>query len=211
MNINCDIRQDSKYLQINLKDILNELGEDETKRILSSFSCPINQDVQTFIREKAIVFAQRGFAATHLVYWVSGDDTEKELVGYYTLAPKDLIVKSEHVSRTLFQSIKQYGHCEPHGNICTIPTILIGQLSKNYTDGNDTLISGSDLLYMAIERIKRIQIESGGRYTYLECEDKEKLINFYQTNGFTQFGKRNCDRDETDINGSYLIQLLKKL
>ena len=111
MNINCDIRQDSKYLQINLKDILNELGENETKHILSSFSCPINPDVQTFIREKAIVFAQRGFAATHLVYWISGDGTEKELVGYYTLAHKVLIVKSENVSRSLFQSIRQYGNC----------------------------------------------------------------------------------------------------
>lgn len=64
---------------------------------------------------------------------------------------------------------------------------------------------------MALERIKNIQYEIGGRYTYLECEDRPQLINFYESNGFSKFGKRYLDNDETDINGSYLIQLLKKI
>lgn len=42
---------------------------------------------------------------------------------------------------------------------------------------------------------------------YLECEDKKKLLEFYTKNNFKIFGKRNLDRDETDLNGEYLIQL----
>lgn len=42
---------------------------------------------------------------------------------------------------------------------------------------------------------------------YLECEDKEKLLSFYTKNNFKVFGKRTLDRDETDINGDYLLQL----
>ena len=42
---------------------------------------------------------------------------------------------------------------------------------------------------------------------YLECEDKEKLLTFYQKCNFKVFGKRKLDKDETDVNGKYLIQL----
>ena len=64
---------------------------------------------------------------------------------------------------------------------------------------------------MAQNKVRAIQNEIGGRYVYLECEDKEKLLAFYQHNGFILFGKRSLDKDETDIEGSYLMQLLKKL
>ncbi|MDO4162730.1 MAG: N-acetyltransferase, partial [Pseudomonadota bacterium] len=35
--------------------------------------------------------------------------------------------------------------------------------------------------------------------------------SFYESNGFVPFGKRKLDSDETDLKGSYLIQLLKKI
>ena len=33
------------FVEMNLSDILEQLGEDETKSILSSFVCPLNEDV----------------------------------------------------------------------------------------------------------------------------------------------------------------------
>lgn len=56
-----------------------------------------------------------------------------------------------------------------------------------------------------------IQEEIGGKFVYLECENKPKLIHFYESNGFTVFGKRKKDRDEIGVDGEYLIQLLKYL
>ena len=48
------------YRIVNLKHVIDEFGEDRTKAILSDFSCPLNQDVEKFIKEKAIEFTSRG-------------------------------------------------------------------------------------------------------------------------------------------------------
>ncbi len=47
MNIS-EINLNTHFVQINLSDLLDELGEDEVKDILSSFSCPLNADVEKF-------------------------------------------------------------------------------------------------------------------------------------------------------------------
>ena len=54
--------------QSNLRDMLTELGESRTSEILSSFECPLNPDVQTFLREKAVLFSKLGYASTYLVF-----------------------------------------------------------------------------------------------------------------------------------------------
>lgn len=36
------------YGLVNLKDMIQELGEGRTKEILSEFSCPLNKDVEFF-------------------------------------------------------------------------------------------------------------------------------------------------------------------
>ena len=61
---------------------------------------------------------------------------------------------------------------------------LIAQLGKNYHEGMNHLITGDELLCLACEKISRIQLDLGGRFVYVECEDKPKLIDFYAANGF---------------------------
>lgn len=202
---------ETEYIQINLNDIIEGIGENQTKAILSSFSCPLNPDVEDFLHSKAIEFSKRGFAKTHLVFWTTSDRSERELVGYYSIAPKTFTISRDDISKNQYKKICQYGEFDQIRKKTLIPSILIGQLGKNYTDGNDTLIKGDELLYLALEKVKSIQEDLGGRYTYLECEDNQKLINFYESNGFIPFGKRSLDPDETNIHGAYLIQLLKKI
>ena len=87
---------------------------------------------------------------------------------------------------------------------------LIGQLGKNFANSYNTLISGDELLKLALDKVKKMQEIVGGKIVYLECEDKPRLIDFYSENGFVNFGKRMLDRDETDtLSGEYLIQMLK--
>lgn len=77
---------------------------------------------------------------------------------------------------------------------------------------NNKLISGDVLLKLATDKVHAIQSVLGGKFVYLECEDKDSLIKFYSENGFVAFGKRNLDRDERDRqSGQYLVQLLKYL
>lgn len=199
------------YVQINLSDMVTQIGENETKCILSNFSCPQNKDVENFLKQKAIEFSKRNFSKTHLVFWVTDDGTERELVGYYTIASKWISVDRNSVTSREARKLREHGIFEEKTNKYIVSGPLIGQLGKNFTDGNDTLISGSELLNLAIEKVKMVQREVGGRFVYLECEDNKKLLDFYQNNNFKVFGKRKLDGDETDLNGEYLVQLFAML
>ena len=41
-----DLQAKNRFVSINLKDLVEQIGEDATKGILSSFECPINKDVE---------------------------------------------------------------------------------------------------------------------------------------------------------------------
>lgn len=199
----------AEYVKVNLSDMLSELGESEVKVILSSFICPLNQDVENFIKHKAIEFSKQNLAKTHLVFYNPENGEKMDLVGYFTISSKYICIGHDVLSKNMMKKVSKYGKFDSVLKKYVIPAPLIAQLGKNYAEGNDTLISGSELLAMACEKIKYIQKEIGGKITYLECEDKAALISFYSKNGFTAFGKRRLDRDETDLHGDYLIQLLK--
>lgn len=59
-----------QYSLVYLHDYIvsNEIGEEEIKSILSDFSCPKNQDIEKFLKEKALAFEKIGFARTILVF-----------------------------------------------------------------------------------------------------------------------------------------------
>ncbi len=195
------------FVEMNLGDMIEQLGEDVTKSILSSFSCPVNRDIENFIKERAIEFSKRTTAKTHLVFWQTEDEKEIELVGYYTITSKVITVDRKVLSKTEAKRLRSQGIYDEEKQEYIVSAPLIAQLGKNYAGGNDTLISGSELLQLAVDKVRKIQREIGGRFMYLECEDKEKLLDFYYRSNFKFFGKRKLDRDETGIEGDYLIQL----
>jgi len=99
----------AEFVQIKLDDMLNQLGENEVKSILSCFMCDDNFDVQDFIRNKAIEFSRQGLAKTTLVYWKSDDGEEKYLIGYYAIAPKFIRVSRDAVSKTMAKKLNNHG------------------------------------------------------------------------------------------------------
>lgn len=198
----------AEFLRINLNQLIESVGEDKTKSILSSFSCPKNIDVQNFLKNKSIEFSRAGFAKTHLIFWHE-DSAPLELVGYFSIASKFFTISKDAVSNATIKKISQHGNYSQDIKKYVIAAPLIAQLGKNYAGGNNFLISGDELLKMAVEKVKEIQNEIGGKFTYLESEDVEYLKSFYGNNGFKEFGKRELDRDETNLKGKYLIQYLK--
>lgn len=166
----------------------------------------MNTDVENFLRYKAIEFSKRGFAKTHIVYWETEDKKENAFVGYYTITSKSITIERNAVNSREARKLREHGVFNEKTNDYTIAAPLIAQLGKNYADGNDSLITGDDLLHLAMEKVRKVQNEIGGRFAYLECEEKEKLIKFYERNNFKFFGKRQLDRDETDITGTHLLQ-----
>ena len=195
------------FNEVSLKDMIEQLGEDKVKRILSSFSCHLNKDVEEFIRLKSIGFEKMDIAPTQLVF--VPHKGKLELCGYYTITLKSFCVNYSNLSKSLKKRIAKFGTLDKERKGYIIPAPLIAQLGKNYRDGLDGLISGDELLKMALDKIHYIQRLGGGKVVYVECEDKPKLLDFYSSNGFIEFGHRRLDRDETNAYGEYLIQLLK--
>lgn len=196
------------YSIVSLKDMIDELGESEVKAKLSSFSCPINKDVEYFLRFKAIEFCKQNIAPTFLVYASYKD--EWTLCGYFTIAVKMFTVTKRIVGSNTFKRLKKFGTYNEDYKCCDIPAPLIAQLGKNFTDGHNKLISGDELLKLACDEVRQAQAITGGKVVYLECEDKPRLRDFYEQNGFRIFAKRNLDRDEQDMmSGQYLLQMLK--
>lgn len=199
------------YRVVNLGVLIEELGEDTAKRILSNFSCPLNRDVEFFAKHKAIDFAKNGWAQTHLVF--ASYQKEWVLVGYFALSNKYIKISARRLGKasgTLRKRIRKFATYDTELKSYILSAPLIAQLGKNYTDNYNRLITGDELLNEACNKIGKIQIDLGGRFAYLECEDKPKLTEFYETNGFCAFDCRDLDRDETDkMDGSYLVQMLK--
>jgi len=196
------------YVIVYLDELVKELGEDRTKSILSSFSCPLNKDVETFLKQKAIEFSIQDLSKTHLVYTSYKD--KPELIGYFTLANKFLKVSRSALSSNLRKRIKRFTQYDEFLKEYIFAAPLIAQLSKNYTNGFDKLITGDELLKMALDKLAVTQQIFGGKIVYLECEDNQKLIEFYMNNGFVPFYKRILDGDEEEVSKSnYYIQMIK--
>lgn len=192
---------------VNLKILIEEIGEEPVKELLSNFSCPLNKDVEIFLKQKAIEFSKQGLSQTHLVF--ASYKGNPEIVGYFCLANKYITVQREKLSKTLRKRISKFSVLDQSVGYYCLSSPLIAQLGKNFKNGIGTLISGDELLQMACDKVSRIQLDLGGRFAYLECEDKPKLIEFYLSNGFCEFDRRPLDRDETNIDGEYLVQMLK--
>lgn len=201
----------SGYIGINLRDILNDdsLGESAANSILSSFSCPLNPDVEYFLRHTAIEFSKQSISSTYLI--MASYKEKYVLCGYFTLANKVFCIEKDSLpSKNWKHRMNKFGQFDKTLQRYTISAPLIGQLGKNYANGYDELITGDELLKLALDKVREMQYIVGGKIVYLECEQKEKLIDFYQSNGFVNFGIRALDRDETDkLSGESLVQMLR--
>lgn len=193
------------YKVTNLKDIYRNIGEDETKSILKKFECALNKDVEYFIKEKAVEFAKQDIAETFIV--TSSQKKEEVIVGYFSFATK--VVKMKRNILTGKKRFCRFAKYDEDNHCFFISLPLIGQLGKNYQNEYNRLITGDILLKLACDKMKEAQEILGGRFVYLECEDKPQLKEFYESNGFVCFGKRNLEKDEREKNsGDYLLQML---
>ena len=198
------------YTEINIQKLSETMGEEYFQTLVSDFSCPLNEDVENFLKHSAMIFARQGIAATNLVF--ASYRSNPVLTGYYTLANKHFHIDPNKagLSNTMKRKLAKFGQFEMDLKKYIITAPLIGQLGKNFSHNYNELISGAELLKFACNRVKDIQYQLGGKFVYLECEDKPALVEFYSEYGFCSFGRRRLEADEA-IDGTYLIQMLKYL
>ena len=199
-----------------LSDVIGQYCDESGKvdrkyisEILRGFSCSQNEDINEFLHHKSIEFDIQSIARTYLV--MVPYKGKQVIVGYFALAIKAFLVKYDsRISQTLKRRVTKFGQYEQDLKQWVISAPLIGQLAKNdkYLD----LIDGAVLLELACREVAKVHMIAGGKIVYLECENKPKLINFYENNGFVNFGSRKLEDDEkTKLCGTELIQMLKYL
>lgn len=192
-------------MQTNLLDMLEYIGEDNCQNILSSFICPMNHDVEDFLRTKAISFARQHIAVSYLVF--ADYNHANILVGYYTLANKFVCVNRQSLSKTMQKKISKFSQYDSHLERFMISMPLIAQLGKNFNPQLPDIMAGADLLEMALERVLEVEHLIGGKTVYIECSNQPKLFDFYSAAGFFPFAERFRQSEETD--SSVLTQMLK--
>ena len=199
----------NKYRIINIRRYIGnenpELGEDELRQILSEFSCPMNPDVERFLKYSSIEFTKKNQSVTYLVFSVA----DGKLLGYFTLAIKPLTVRGETVSNTVKRKLLRVSELDKKSDTYTMSAYLIAQLGKNYSENDGKMITGAELLGLAWDKIKATQYMFGGMVTFLEAENEEKLLSFYRDNRFSQFDTRQTISDTDESHE--LIQLLRLL
>ena len=193
---------------LNLSEFdVDNIGDDISS-IISDFSCPLNKDVEYFLHNNATEFTKKKQSVTYLV--LSAENAQ--LLGYFSLTIKPItltINKNTNISNTMRKKIERVSKFDEYTNSYTLAAYLIAQLGKNFSKNLCGFIDGSDLLSLAIEKIKEAQNIVGGVAVFLEAEDNKKLLDFYKNkNGFIEFGTR---MSEVSGEPHVLIQMIRIL
>ena len=184
------MQQENSFIVLNIREYLEngdkELGEEKLMKLLSEFSCPLNSDVERFLKQQSIEFAKKHQAVTYLV--LSLEDAE--LLGYFSITIKPLVVKAEPFSNTARRKLARFSEIDRNEQTYNIAAYLIAQLGKNFNERAMGRITGQELLEAAIRQTQVMQYQAGGMVTFVEADDNEKLLSFYENYGFKRFDTR---------------------
>lgn len=191
----------NNYTIMNILDLLESVGTNEVLKGLSSFSCPKNQEIENFLHKNAIEFAKRKLSITYLLL----DNSDGEIVGYFTLAHKAIEIKNDNISNTVRRKLSSHAKLDADTNSYTVSAFLLAQIGKNYSAANGHRITGKELIEFANDVLTDIQHRIGGSIIYLDSEDNQRLKDFYiSENHYKIFGERYSASDHT-----YYLQMLR--
>ena len=178
--------------------------ENDLRELLFGYSCPVNKDVEMYLREQAIEFTLKDQSVTYLVF----TNINAELLGYFTIAVKPIIINAKNFSNHMKRKLSRSGEYDEITQTYSLAAYLVAQLGKNFARDADKSISGKELLDLALDQVRELQYQAGGTVVFLESEDNESLRNFYQQeNGFKQFGYRETNSPKQERHK--LVQMLK--
>lgn len=114
------------YETVSILTLVNTAGEDRTRKTLSSFSCPLNPEVEHYLHNNAIDFAKRKMSITYLVF-----DDMGRLVAYFTLSHKPALIPYEALSNTQRKKLDRYARRDEDTKAYNVSAFLIAQFGKN--------------------------------------------------------------------------------
>lgn len=173
-----------------------ETAEDVILKLLKTFVCNKNKDVEHFLHNLSLRYEKENKARTYLI-----TNEDLEIVAYFSIALKPIIIDgTKHkVSGSLRKRLKPQNIVKNDEEHEIINTFLIGQIGRN--DNFDKSVIGlEEILNEIFEKITNVTEIIGGHVILIEVDNNEKLINLYKSFGFQLL----ADGSEDD-----LTQLMK--
>lgn len=161
---------DGLYSRFKLADLLANKSTNQIKKLLKTFVCTKNADVQDFLHNKAITFERNLRSCTYL--YVSNAD--KSVAGYFSIGITYTLTNK--LDKAVVKFLDGYTD-----ETIAIPCYLIGQLGKSDTCKEKI---GSFLLDDALSIIDKAQESLKGRFVLIDSVNDERVINFYKQNSF---------------------------
>lgn len=143
-------------------------------------------------------------SATYLIFGKDDNGKYKDFVGYFTLAIKIVSINSSSFSSSENKKLKRFAKIATNTNSYEIPAILLAQFSKDFNKDSKS-INGSELMEIALKEISNIQSHLGGSLIFLECEQNEKIINFYKKEGFKRLNSVRLSDNEKELLQMYML------
>lgn len=110
----------------------------------------------------------------------------------------------EDMLRQVFSSFK----CEKNLDVESFLTEQSIDFTKKNQSVTYIVISPDNLLSIALGKVKELQYMAGGMVVFLESENKDRLLDFYEKqNGFKRFDTKFTKKYKE--NSHTLVQLLK--
>ena len=171
---------------------MNGLEDNVLLKLLSSFSCTPDKDIEFFLHHRATEFETLSKARTYVVF--NADDFE---------SGNKYPVVYGYISLGLRRKLDGFNAKIDGQQISDFPCYLIGQLSKN-CGLEDNPLSGNILLKIAFDIIASAAEAVGGRYMMIECRNEAKLLKFYGDNSFSEI-------DHIPDDDVPMVQMIRKI
>jgi hypothetical protein len=92
------------YFVVNIMEYLCDAPMEEILSDLCAlYECPLNKDVESFLKKSAVDFAKKHQAVSYLVF----SQKNGAFLGYFSLAIKTISVKAQNVSRTVQRKLSR--------------------------------------------------------------------------------------------------------
>lgn len=152
---------------------------DRLSDALDSFRCCLDEDIESFLRQKAIQFTQRNWCAVYLMADEQAfDDGILKIDAYFTLSHRTLIPAA--ASKTSVKNASGFKEAE------SVHFVLIGQLGKRMEWKDEqrkeisvAAISGQEILDTAFGIVRESNALIPCRCVLVECSDEEKVQKVY--------------------------------
>lgn len=158
-----------QYVVTPLSQIINDYGDESTKKLLCQFNPYVDDSVSDFLMKKAIPMERRDLSRTFVAISV-----DRRVMGFVTIGMKCIrIPKKNMLTGTVLRQ------CNIEKSTGVAQAFLIGQLARSIDSPKGF---GKDMMEYAIGRLREAKEIVGCRMVRLDCSND--LVEYYKENGF---------------------------